>query len=356
LLTRLAPRPKLAFGDQSSPFHQKCSDRPSTLDSFPDVIRALWAPLVLPITSPAFTTLDGEEKRLPPPEELVHTQPLGKRVLIMDIDTRDFAGNGSIFAPTLPTWENLGSSASGFLSHYLYATIHGYSYKFIRAPKYKDRAPQWSKVVFTKELLKEYDIVVMLDHDAMFVTPQVPLEWLLNYWKIGPETLVAMAEDPNGEPNFDSRHRVNINSGFIIAQAGKKTQRLFKDWAECPEETRYPGCAVWKDPLFHEQSAFSSHVRYDFLDGYSIDSHPQYIRMLPCQEANGYPEVRNCGCWGQFVRHYWAAKSSTNSEFNHNVMAAITPLLVQAAYREPGYVEEFRDKVLHGAEILDKEP
>jgi hypothetical protein len=320
------------------------------------VIRALWAPLVVPITSPSFTTLDGEEKHLPPPEELVHTQPLGKRILIMDIDNRQFEGYGSIFSKTPPTWDNLGGPAAGFLSHYLYATIHGYSYKFIRTPKYKDRAPHWAKVIFTKELLKSYDIVVMLDYDAMFVTPQLPLEWLLNYWKIGPETLVAMAEDPNGDPNFDIRHRVNINSGFIIAQASDKTQRLFKDWAECPEETRYPGCAEWKDRPFHEQSAFSSYVRYDFLDGYSVDSHPQYIRQLPCQEANGYPEVRDCGCWGQFVRHYWGHKSMTNSEFNHNVMAALAPLLVQAAYRQPGHVEDFRGKVLHGSEILDKEP
>lgn len=348
--------PKLVFSNFNSPFYQKCGDKPPTLDGLPEVIRALWSPLVVPITSPTFTTLDGEEKRLPPREKLVHTEPLGKRVLIMDIDNRDFVGNGSIFARDLPTWDNLDNPGAGFLNHYLFAMIHGYSYKFIRAPKYKDRAPHWSKVIFTKELLKQYDVVVMLDYDAMFVTPQLPLEWLLNYWKIGPETLVAMAEDPNGDPNFDIRHRVNVNSGFIIAQAGEKTQQLFHDWADCPSETRYPGCAVWKDQPFHEQSAFSSYVRYNFLDGYSVDTHPEYIRTLPCQEANGYPEVANCGCWGQFVRHYWGHKSMTNSEFNHNVMAAITPLLVQAAYRQPGHVEEWRSKVLHGAQILDKAP
>jgi hypothetical protein len=318
------------------------------------VIRAFWAPLVLPITAQTFTTIDGETKQLPPPSELVHTQPLGKRICIFDIDNRDFADNGGIFSEELPTWENLGSQAAGFISHYLYAMIHGYSYKFIRSPKYADRAPHWSKVIFTKELLKEYDIVVMLDSDAMFSTPQVPLEWLLNYWRIGPEVLVAMAEDPAGDPNFDVHHKPNVNSGFIIAQAGEQTQQLFKDWAECPSETRYPGCAVWKDRPFHEQSAFSSHVRYDFLDGYSIDTHPMYIRMLPCKEANGYPEVSGCGCVGQFVRHYWAHKNLTKRELDHNVMAALTPLLVQAAYKQSGIVEDFRSKVLDGSQILDK--
>ncbi len=320
------------------------------------MIRALWAPLLLPITAPKFITSDGEEKHLPPQGELFHTEPLGKRVLIMDIDNREFSGNGTIFSDPLPRWEDLAGPSAGFTSHYLYATIHGYSYKFIRAPKYEDRAPHWSKVIFTKEMLKQYDIVVMLDYDAMFVTPHVPLEWLLNYWKIGPETLVAMAEDPNGDPNFDARHRVNINSGFIVAQASEKTQELFKEWAECPDEKRYPGCGEWKNKPFHEQSAFSSFVRYNFLDGYSIDTHPQYIRMLPCKEANGYPEVSGCGCLGQFVRHYWGHKHLTNREFTHNIMAALTPMLIQAAYQQPGHVEEFRSKFLQGSQVLDKAP
>lgn len=306
------------------------------------------------VTAPSFTTLDGEEKRLPPPNELVHTQPLGKRVCILDLDNRDFADDGGIFSKRPPTWDNLGKPAAGFLSHYLYATIHGYSYRFVRAPKYADRAPHWSKVLFTKELLKEFDIVVMLDYDAMFPSPELPLEWLLNYWKIGPEVLVAMAEDPAGDPNWDVRHKPNINSGFIIAQASEKTQSLFKDWAECPDEVRHKGCAIWKQKSFHEQSAFSSFVRYDFLDGYSIETHPQYIRMLPCNEANGIPEVAGSGCVGQLVRHYWGGKELTPREFGHGVMSALTPLLAETAFKQSGHVLDFRDKVLQGSEVLDK--
>ncbi|KAK4643878.1 hypothetical protein QC763_404310 [Podospora pseudopauciseta] len=353
--------PKVVFDDSHGPFHSDCqaNHTPPNLDSLPDIIRALWQPLILPITAPRFVTLDGTEKLLPPQNELVHTKPMGKRICILDVDTRDLAGEGSIFySEGVPPWDKLGSPSAGFLSHYLYAQIHGYSYKFIRAPQYADRAPHWSKVIFTKELLKEYDIVVMMDYDAMFPSPEVPLEWMLNYWKIDRDVIVAMAEDPAGEPNFDDseKHKVNINSGFIIAQAGEKSQRLFKDWAECPSEVRYKGCAKWAQTLFHEQAAFSTHVRYDFLDGYSIETHPQYIRMLPCQEANGIPEVSGSGCVGHLVRHYWGRKGLTNREFGHNVMAALTPLLVQAAYKEPGHVEDLRSKVLKGAEVLDKPP
>ncbi|KAL2264341.1 hypothetical protein VTK26DRAFT_6584 [Humicola hyalothermophila] len=339
--------PRVVFPGQASVIQSN-----PTLDSVPDLIRALWAPLVLPMTAPTFTSQwKNTQLHLPPPEELIHTQPLGKRVCILDVDTRDLDGEGSIFADSPPQWDNLKNPSAGFLSHYLYAMIHGYSYKFVRAPKYADRAPHWTKVIMTKELLKQFDIVVMLDYDAMFPNPEVPLEWMLNYWKIGPEVLVAMSEDPPGDVNMDSRGKLNINSGFIIAQASEKTQRLLKDWAECPDETRYKGCGVWKNKAFHEQSAFSSFVRYDFLDGFSIDTHPQYIRTLPCAEANGIPEVAGCGCVGHLVRHYWGKKELTGREFSHNVMAAFTPLLAQAAFRTPGHVEDFRDRTLKGSEM-----
>ncbi|KAL2182208.1 hypothetical protein L209DRAFT_746739 [Thermothelomyces heterothallicus CBS 203.75] len=41
-------------------------------------------------------------------------------------------------------------------------------------------------------------------------------------------------------------------------------------------------------------------------------------------------------------------------EFDHNVMAAITSLLAQAAFKQPGTVEDYRSMVLDGAQILDR--
>lgn len=316
----------------------------------------MWAPLVLPITAPTFTTLDGTEKELPPAHELIHTEPLGKRVCILDVDTRPLNTTGDIFSPDPLLYHTMEPRSAGFLSHYLYASIHGYAYRFVRAPQYADRAPHWSKVIFTQELLKSFDIVVMLDYDAMFPSPEVPLEWLLNYWRVGRDVLVAMAEDPDAEHNLDLRRRVNVNSGFIIAQASDNTQRLFADWAECPEETRYKGCARWKREMFHEQAAFSSHVRYDFLDGLSVDTEARYIHVLPCLEANGIPEVSHVGCAGQLVRHYWGEKQLTTRELTNSVMGMMAPLLAKAAYTDPGVVMDFRDKFLVGDRILDEEP
>ncbi|MCV5063472.1 hypothetical protein OFM35_33930, partial [Escherichia coli] len=78
----------------------------------------------------------------------------------------------------------------------------------------------------------------------------------------------------------------------------------------CPSETRYKGCAEWKGVYFHEQSGFSSHVRYDFLDGLTIAEEPgkSMIRALPCNEANGIPEKKNLGGTGQLDRPHWGGR------------------------------------------------
>ena len=327
------------------------------LDDVQALIRAMWAPLVLPVTAPSFTTLDGTEKKLPPAAELIHTEPLGKRVCILDVDTRPLDGTGDIFSPEPLLYHSIEPRSAGFLSHYLFAAIHGYTYRFVHAPQYVDRAPHWSKVIFTQELLKTFDVVVMLDYDAMFPSPEVPLEWLLNYWRVGRDVLVAMAEDPDAEHNLDAHRRVNLNSGFIIAQASDNAQKLFADWAECPEEKRYKGCSRWKNQMFHEQAAFSSHVRYDFLDGLSVNgTGSKYIHVLPCLEANGIPEVGDVGCAGQLVRHYWREKQLTTRELTNSVMGMMTTLLAKSAYTDQEVVMDFQDKYLVGDKILDAAP
>ena len=312
---------------------------------------------MIPITEPNFTTFDTQVKTLPPPDQLIFKESLGKRICILDVDTRPLDEIGDVFSTELPTWDLIRPQSAGFLSHYLYSIIHGYSYKFIRAPQYSDRAPHWSKVIFTQEMLKRYDVVVMMDYDAMFPAPELPLEWMMNYWKIDKDVIVAMAEDPDMAWNKDLKGGINVNTGFIIAQAGELAQRLFKDWAECPAETRYPGCAKWKTKIYHEQAAFSSHVRYDFLDGLSVEKNEtatKHIRVLPCMEANGIPEAFEQGCTGQLVRHYWGGKHLTPRQFGHNVMSAMTPLLAKAAYNSnSGIVEDWRAKILTGDEIIE---
>lgn len=146
-----------------------------------------------------------------------------------------------------------------------------------------------------KEALKTHDFVVFMDSDVMFHYPHIPLEWLLNYWNITAETLVAMAIEPDEPQNYDSRGNRLVNTGFVIAQQSKRTQEMYKAWGECPLETRYANCSEWKFDFAHEQAAFRNYIRYN------VDR-PEHIKVLPCVEANGAPEAINRGgCKGVFV-------------------------------------------------------
>ncbi|KAJ4350608.1 hypothetical protein N0V85_009698 [Neurospora sp. IMI 360204] len=129
--------PKLVMPTKTS----SCAANQSSgrLDNLSSIIQALYAPLVIPITTPTFTARDGTAKRLPPVSELIHHESLGKRICILDVDTRPHTDAGGVFSSSFPTWDVLTPASAGFLSHYLYTLIHGYTYKFVQAPRYKDR-------------------------------------------------------------------------------------------------------------------------------------------------------------------------------------------------------------------------
>lgn len=182
--------------------------------------------------------------------------------------------------------------------------IHGYDYKFIQSPSYTDRHQTWVKVPMIREALKTYDIVVFMDADAVFHYHHLPLEWLFNHWNITSETLIAMALDPDRDFNKDERGNVNLNTGFIIAQASKRTTEMFNIWEDCVTDETWENCSKWRYEWSHEQAAFSNFLRYEYTQ-------PNEVISLPCAEANGYPSQAELGCTGEFVRHYWLDKGAT---------------------------------------------
>ena len=227
--------------------------------------------------------------------------------------------------------------------------IHGYDYKFIRAPDYPDRWGTWVKVPMMKEALKTHDFIVFMDSDVMFHYPHIPLEWLLNYWNITAETLVAMAIDPDEPQNYDFRGNRLLNTGFVIAQQSKRTQEMYKAWGECPLETRYENCSKWKFDWAHEQAAFGNYIRYDF-------DRPEDIKVLPCVEANGAPEAMNRGgCKGVFVRHFWVDKQLPLKALTESVMQYFVPRL-HAQYHEESanHVVDTKGFKLVGADVVEK--
>lgn len=228
------------------------------------------------------------------------------------------------------------------------AKIHGYDYKFIRAPDYKDRWGTWVKVPMMKEALKTHEYIVFMDSDVMFHYPHLPLEWLMNYWNMTDDTLAMMSIDPNEPQNYDEKGNRYLNTGFVIARQSKRTQEMYKAWAECPSETRYPGCARWKNDWAHEQAAFGNYLRYDY-------DRPDDIRVLPCVEANGAPEAANRGgCKGVFVRHFWVDKGLVAKNLADQVMQYFLPRLHQMYLSQQNdHIVDAKGFRLEGADLIE---
>jgi len=128
----------------------------------------------------------------------------------------------------------------------------------------------WIKPYVLSEFLQSYRFVVFIDADATIQHLDIPLEWLFNKWGITHRTSVAMPIDTkqilNGDRNAscDSKGKVTLNTGFVIAQKLPLTLKMMKAWKECPTEKKYKGCGYWKENWSHEQRAFSEYIRYDF--------------------------------------------------------------------------------------------
>ncbi|KAL7941448.1 hypothetical protein V8C42DRAFT_335167 [Trichoderma barbatum] len=282
----------------------------------------LWRPYLHNIASKSFVANNGEQYKIPSGAHR-WTQPLGKKLIILDVDSRPNTNTGEILNSEKPDRTKITGRTAGFMNHYLYSLIHGYDYRLVRAPNYNDRHGTWVKVPMIREALKTHDTVVFLDADAEFVHPQLPLEWLMSLWNIKPQTLVAMAEDPDAKWNQDDKGRVLWNTGFVIARRSNRTQEMFDTWENCPTSKRYPGCDRWLNEWAHEQAAFGYHLRYDY-------NGTDELRVLSCDQANGAPYIGNDKCRGVFVSHHWGDKDRTIQNFYNSIL----DLFIQRLHRQ----------------------
>lgn len=267
---------------------------------------------------------------------------MGTDILILDLETRPLESTEA-YEKDEYHWNNVNHVTGGIFNHYAYALVHGYDYKFVRAHEFEDRHATWIKPSALANLIKDYKFIVFLDADAAFRFLHVPMEWMMNYWNIQPQHSIVMAKDPwdpnSPQYNSDRFNRTYTNTGFMIVQNNDKVMEILKAWHECPDDVRYPECSQWKQPKFHEQSAFGEYVRYDYDD---------YIKELECGEANGYPGVDISNCQGRFVRHHWFHKEDVKSDFAENIMNALT-LGIQETFAENlgGVVVEQKENVIH---------
>jgi hypothetical protein len=159
-----------------------------------------------------------------------------------------------------------------------------------------------------------------MDSDTIIMNLHLPFEWLLNRWGVQHNTSFTMAKDPANEPqNFDSKGRINDNTGFMIIQDLPASHEIIEKVEQCPEDPeRYPGCDKFKMEWPHEQGAFSEHIRYEY---------PGSINELNCTEANGYPGSGREDCEGVFIRHFWDRKFGLKDTVGYVVSAPLMSML-----------------------------
>jgi hypothetical protein len=117
-----------------------------------------------------------------------------------------------------------------------------------------------------------------------------------------------MQNDPRVED--DAHHKMELNTGLIVAQALSLTFEMLTAWKDCPTEVQYPGCSRWKEEWGHEQRAFSKYIRYDY------NPNSNNVVEIPCDDAMGYPGLGDLdlivdNCTGQFIRHHTVSKDMT---------------------------------------------
>ncbi|PHH69162.1 hypothetical protein CDD80_6973 [Ophiocordyceps camponoti-rufipedis] len=266
-------------------------------------LEQLWQPSVAP-TSKHYRPFGAYNWSLPGPP--LWRQSLGEDLCIIDLDNRAFDRPGQIFGPDDMTWDKpLGvhGLSVGILNHWIYAKIHGYKYYYVAVDEPADRRSSWKKPSVLARILREHDVCVYIDSDAIFPRLDLPFEWLLNYWQLWPHnTSLALALDPDLENNKDSRGNLYLNTGFIVAQNNVKTYEILNAWNGCPNQGGpfYPECDGFR---------YNAPGRPTDQAGFRLVSYkyPDDIVQLPCVEANGFPQ-NDWGCKGQFLRHLWTGK------------------------------------------------
>lgn len=289
--------------DASSPPAEAC-DSTALLDDTAHLLARLMKPVIHGMTEKEYKASNGKTYHLPDGEQ-IWTEPLGNKVLILDVDSRYEDGEGTIFNETTLHRNGVQKRAAGRLSHMVYAMVHGYDYRFVRAPNFADRHGTWTKVPILREAVKKYDTVVFMDADAYFVHTELPLEWMMNFWKTTKDTSLTLAKDPDTKGNRDSKGLVLLNTGFIIAQKSERTQEILTELENCPNEKRWKGCDKWRQSWAHEQRAFGEYIRYDY-------DLPTDILSLPMSYANS-PH-------GIFIRHDWPKKKDPMEDMQRSLM------------------------------------
>lgn len=125
ILNRTQPQPPVPkIIDAFKPnCHKKINHTVAEDAALPSLLAELWKPLIHPLEERVFVTDKGERFEIPE-NQMRWKKPLGKRVVLIDTDTRLSANNENtmlnkcpLYYPTLP------GRTAGHLNHYLYGMV-----------------------------------------------------------------------------------------------------------------------------------------------------------------------------------------------------------------------------------------
>jgi galactosyl transferase GMA12/MNN10 family len=205
---------------------------------------------------------------------------------------------------------------------FISAKQHGYDYLRITAPPIPEHYNTWTKVVQLYHIIHKYDIVVLLDADAFFVNSNISVEFLLSRYNFTVNSSLLMPADPNFARNKDSKGRIALNTGFIIAQNNNLTKHILKKLALCTKTI--PGCDKWKNRWSHEQRSFSDYIRDEMKIG-------SELIIAPCNELNGFTGSGE-GCSGIFVTNVPTQKHTVVERLQNRMMNTLMTLLENAMW------------------------
>lgn len=76
--------------------------------------------------------------------------------------------------------------------------MHGYDYKFVRAPAHAGLHATWAKVQAVRDVLQQgYQYVVFTDSDVIFPHLKIPMEYLLDHWNVTADIALTLGYAPN---------------------------------------------------------------------------------------------------------------------------------------------------------------
>jgi hypothetical protein len=76
--------------------------------------------LIIPVDAPFYTAPNGTRYSLT--SDPVFTKSLGKKLCIVDIDTRPFNGSDELMDPKKLDWSKFAHQGVGMMNHYAYST------------------------------------------------------------------------------------------------------------------------------------------------------------------------------------------------------------------------------------------